>query len=50
MSTATLPQEESSPPPLEFGSVNEAMAAAIRTARADWRKFVKEWEADERDE
>jgi hypothetical protein len=28
----------------EFGSVNEAMAAAILTARTEWRAMLSRWE------
>jgi len=34
------------PMTLAFRSVNEAMAAAIRRARTNWREFLKQWEAD----
>jgi hypothetical protein len=33
------------PATVVFGTVNEAMAAAIRKARTDWRMFIEQWGA-----
>lgn len=35
------------PTVLPFSSVNEAMAAAIRRARTEWRTIVRRWRGEE---
>jgi hypothetical protein len=42
----TRVEGKQAPTVLPFGSVNDAMAAAIRKARAEWPAFLRRWRGE----